>query len=327
MKRILLLLLALLILLPQAAPAEDAAEEPARYTASTTKSAELKQEAGRSRTLRTIRTDAKVEVLEYGETWCRIRYRNQTGYMRTKYLWGFVSLDAKNWPSPQFTPCAGYVTLDTETLIKGGKFSGVTAAAGSRVAVYGEDMSLPVWRGNAALPAEAGSYTAFSDWQTAEPGEAIAGFTTYYNEKTGSPLHKPRQHNIALGCERIDGQTVRPGEEFSFNALCAPYKLSNGYQVAKNISHDGKGPGGGVCQVSTTLYNALLGLPVQITAWAAHRPSGVYYIPRSFDSAVGSTTDLAFRNDLPYPVRISALPQDGALTVMIFRADEPEQQE
>ncbi len=326
MKRFLLPALVFLLLLPQGILAEEVPAEPARYTAITIKSAELREQAGRSRTLRTIRTDAKVEVLEYGDTWCHVRYRERVGYVRTKYLWGFVSLDAKNWPSPQFTPCRGYVTLSSETLIKGGKFSGLTAAAGTLAAVYGEDLSLPVWRGTATLPAEAGAYTAFAGWETARPGDIIAGFTTWYNEKTGSPLHKPRQYNISLGCERINGQTVQPGAEFSFNALCAPYKLSNGYKVAKNISHDGKGPGGGVCQVSTTLYNALLGLPVQITAWAAHRPTGVNYIPRSFDAAVGSTTDLAFRNDLPYPVRIKAMPQDGALTVLILRAPGPEQE-
>ena len=320
MKKILIFALILLLLLPQAVLGEEETLEPARYTAITVQKADLKQEAGRSRTLRTIRTDAKVEVLEYGDTWCRVRYRDKTGYVRTKYLWGFVSQDAKNWPSPQFTPCKGLLTLGAETLIKGGKFSGLTAAAGSVIAVYDESLNLPVWRGSAQLPEGTGTYAAFADWQTAEPGDIIAGFTTWYNEKTGSPLHKARQHNIQLGCERISGQTVQPGAEFSFNALCAPYKLANGYEVAKNISHDGKGPGGGICQVSTTLYNALLGLPVQITAWAAHRPTGVNYIPRSFDAAVGSTTDLAFRNDLPYPVRIEALPQGGALTVLIFRA-------
>ena len=178
MKRTLFALLLICLLLPAAAAfAEEPAEEPARYTAITVKAAELKQEAGRSRTLRTIRTDAKVDVLEYGEPWCRVRYREQTGYVRTKYLWGFVSLDAKNWPSPQFTPCAGYVTLETETLIKGGKFSGLTAAAGSRVAVYGEDLSLPVWRGSATLPADARCAPSartprWRCWNTATPGAA-----------------------------------------------------------------------------------------------------------------------------------------------------------
>ena len=299
---------------------ETAATDTARYTAITIKSVQPREGMGKGRKYRKIRTDAKVEVLEYGERWCLVHYKDRTGYVRTKDLWGFVSLDPLHWPSPQFTPCKGYVTLAAETNIKGGKFGGLDAAAGAMIAVYDDTLRLPVWRGSAVLPEGAGEYKAFADWQAAEPGDVIAGFTTYYNDRTGTPLQKPRQHNIALGCERIDGQVVEPGKEFSFNALCAPYKQSNGYQVAKNISHDGKGPGGGVCQVSTTLYNALLALPVQITSWSAHRPSGVQYIPRSFDSAVGSTTDMSFRNDLPYPVSIRAVTQGGALTVMILRA-------
>ncbi len=320
MKHAILALLLICLLLPAAAAcATEPADQPARYTAITLKAMQPREGPGTGRKLQKIRLDAKVDVLEYGDTWCLVRYKDRTGYVKTRYLYGFVSLDPLNWPSPQFTPCAGYVTLGTETFIKGGKFSGLSAPAGTSVAVYDGQLNLPVWRGTAALPAEAGTYTAFADWKTAVPGDVIAGFTTYYNDRTGSPLQKPRQHNIALGCQRIDGQIVQPGEEFSFNALCAPYKLSNGYEVAKNISHVGKGPGGGVCQVSTTLYNALLALPVQITAWAAHRPTGINYVPRSFDAAVGSTTDLAFRNDLPYPVRIKAMPQDGALTVFILR--------
>ena len=318
-KRIALLLVFCLLVPFTAALAEEA--EPARYTAITLKAVTPREGMGTGRKLRQVRTDATVEVLEYGDTWCLIRYRDRTGYVRTRYLYGFVSLDAQKWPSPQFTPSAGYVALNSETLIKGGKFSGLNAAPGTLIAVYDETLALPVWRGKAELPHEAGSYTPFSDWKTAEPGDRIAGFTTYYNEKTGRPLQAARQYNITLGCERINGQVVQPGSVFSFNAICAPYKLANGYKTAKNISHDGKGPGGGICQVSTTLYNAVLALPLQITAWAAHRPSGVEYIPRSFDSAVGSTTDLAFRNDLPYPIRIEAMPQDGAVTVMIIREE------
>ena len=320
MKRALALLLCLAALF-SLCRAEEAAEPQARYTAITLKSLQPRTGAGTGKKLQKIRTDAKVDVLEYGDRWCLIRYKDRTGYVQTRYLYGFVSLDPLNWPSPQFTPCKGCVTLGDVTTVKGGKFKGLDAEAGSVIAVYDEGLTLPVWRGSAALPEGSGVYRSFADWRDAQPGDLIAGFTTWYNQATGSPLHLQRQHNIALGCERIDGQVVQPGEEFSFNALCAPYKQSNGYEVAKNISHVGKGPGGGVCQVSTTLYNAVLALPLPITAWAAHRPTGVNYIPRSFDSAVGSTTDLKFRNDLPYAIRIQAMPQGGALTVLIARAE------
>ena len=319
MKKILTLLLILSVLIPMTVRAEETAELPARYTAITTKEVSLSVRAGGGGTVRKVRYDATVEVLEYDSSWCHVRYRGKTGYVRTKYLWGFVSMDPANYPSPQFKPCTGLIVLDQDTPVKGGKFSGVTVGAGCAIAAYDEAFTLPVWRGTAALTAEAGRWQPFISWESAGSGDIIGGFTTYYNQKTGSPLQKPRQHNIALGCSRINGQTVQPGDTFSFNALCAPYKLSNGYQVAKNISHDGKGPGGGICQVSTTLYNAALGLPLRITAWAAHRPSGVNYIPRSFDAAVGSTTDLAFENTLPYAIVIRAMPQDGALTVLISR--------
>ena len=325
MKRCLCCALALLLLLSSWARAEETGAEPALYTAITVKKTALSAEPRNGKNNGTIRFDAKVEVLEYGEKWCRVRYRSRTGYVRTRLLWGFVSMDPLHYPSPQFTACSGYVRLARETLIKGGKFSGLSAGAGTVIAVYDEALSLPVWRGTAQLDAGAGDYTPFAHWESAAPGDAIAGFTTYYNENTGKPLQASRQHNIQLGCERINSQTVAPGAEFSFNALCAPYSLANGYEVAKNISKSGKGPGGGVCQVSTTLYNAVLGLPLLITEWAAHRSTGVNYIPRSFDAAVGSTTDLRFRNDLPYPLRIEALPQDGAVTVLIYRAEQTEE--
>lgn len=90
--------------------------------------------------------------------------------------------------------------------------------------------------------------------------------------------------------------------------------------MAPNISSDGEGYGGGVCQVSTTMYNALLSLPLRITKWAIHRDIGVPYIPVGFDSAVGSYTDLSFINTLPYPIRIEAVPQNGVLSVFIYRA-------
>ena len=295
------------------------AEEPAVYTAISDIDFHIRPEAGASKHLKKVREDVTVEVLEYGESWCRVRYKDTEGYAQTKWLWGFVSLDPLGHPNPLFTPMKGLVRLSRETEIKGGAFSGLNAQAGILIAVYGEELSLPVWRGETALSAEDGVYTPFTSWQEAQPGDVIGGFTTYYNARTGAPLATERQHNIALGCERIDGHVVEVGESFSFNELCAPYKQSNGYLVAKNISHVGKGPGGGVCQVSTTLYNALLGLPLKITRWAAHRKRGVQYIPRSFDAAVGTYTDLCFENTLPYAVRLTALPQDGAVTVLISR--------
>ena len=92
---------------------------------------------------------------------------------------------------------------------------------------------------------------------------------------------------------------VEREETFSFNALCAPYRHSNGYELAPNVSTDGFGYGGGVCQVTTTLYNAALTLPLQIEEWALHSKQGAVYVPQFFDAAVGNYSDFTFVNLLP----------------------------
>ena len=122
----------------------------------------------------------------------------------------------------------------------------------------------------------------------------------------------------------MDGTIVPSLASFSFNAICAPYSQHNGYQYGPNISEKGFGYGGGVCQVSTTLYNATLALPLQVEEAAVHRKSGVQYIPRGFDAAVGTYTDLRFTNLLPYAIRLTADAQGGAVTVLIYRAEKPE---
>ena len=118
---------------------------------------------------------------------------------------------------------------------------------------------------------------------------------------------------------------VEREETFSFNALCAPYRHSNGYELAPNVSTDGFGYGGGVCQVTTTLYNAALTLPLQIAEWALHSKQGAVYVPQFFDAAVGNYSDFTFVNLLPYGVQIHASAQNGVLTVLFCRAEEDSQ--
>ena len=73
--------------------------------------------------------------------------------------------------------------------------------------------------------------------------------------------------------------------------------------------------------MSTTLYNALLGIPVRVTEWEVHSVKGVKYVPVAFDACVGLYSDLCFLNTLPYALRLEAEAQSGALTVQIYRQD------
>jgi hypothetical protein len=267
----------------------------------------------------------KVIVYERQAEWYRIAYEDHMGWAKAEWLWAFRSLDAARYSAPGYTPETGVLILKETQRITGEDFKGVDVDPGVMLTVHTESdemYTISVWRGEAVLDRSVGEFSPFVPWQNALPGDLIGGFTTYYHERQGAPLHLERQHNIAFGCELINGTVVEPDEVFSFNAICGPYKKKTGYLMAKNVSQDGTGWGGGICQVTTTLFNAVLGLPLQITAWSTHRYTGVDYVPVSFDAAVGNSKDFQFINSLDYPIRIRALAQSGVVTVLIYRAEE-----
>lgn len=278
---------------------------------------------------RIIEVPKLTRVTVYGQEdgWYRISYKNEMGWAKAEWLWAFRSLDAARYPVPGYAPEIGTVTLREACRIEAEGFRGADVGPGTVLTVYASGdgtYTLRVWRSETEIPAGVCEFTPFTPWQDAKPGDLIGGFTTYYHPRQGTPLHEERQYNIALGCGFLDGAAVQPGATFSFNALCGPYKKKTGYKIAVNISQDGQGYGGGVCQVSTTLFNAVLGLPLQVTQWSAHRYTGVDYAPVSFDAAVGNSRDFQFVNMLDYPIRLWARSEGGAVTVLIYRAEEGE---
>ncbi|MHC1785687.1 MAG: VanW family protein [Christensenellales bacterium] len=163
------------------------------------------------------------------------------------------------------------------------------------------------------------------DALTAEAQAPIAAFTSFYNISQDE-VNRSRMVNIRVGCERFQPLLIAPEGRFDFNAQIGPYRKSSGYEPAF-VLIDGQsvlGYGGGTCQVSSTLYNALLQLPgLQITARRPHGPGGAKYLPLHADAAVGnSALNLAFLNHYDFPVRIDGTAQDGALTIAIYRADQ-----
>ena len=271
----------------------------------------------------------KILILEWDDAWCKVQVGNKVGYAKPEWLYRVQSLDALHYPLQNLPHrMSGYVEFSQDTLISGGKFKGCTASAGQIACVEAQADGaylLPVWRGEMQLTDEIGTYHPFADWETAEPGDIIGGFTTFYGDQQGQGKAAAREHNISEGVKRIDGVAVEREETFSFNALCAPYRHSNGYELAPNVSTDGFGYGGGVCQVTTTLYNAALTLPLQIEEWALHSKQGAVYVPQFFDAAVGNYSDFTFVNLLPYGVQIHASAQNGVLTVLFCRAEEDSQ--
>ena len=244
------------------------------------------------------------------------------GYARTRWLYCFRSLDPMRYPLPEMPwRVTGYVVFRRVTVILAPDFEGTAARPGqiacADLFTNPGDCVLPVWRGSRTLAEGEGEIRPFVPWADAEPGDIIGGYTTWYGEHQGGRKAANRQHNIALGCTRIDGTVLDPGGSFSFNRACGPYLKSNGYRIAPHVSRSQEGYGGGICQVSTTLYNAVLTLPLRVDEWSVHRVRGVAYAPQYFDAAVGTHSDFVCVNTLPSPIRITADPQDGVLTVLI----------
>ena len=135
-------------------------------------------------------------------------------------------------------------------------------------------------------------------------------YTTEYYVSTTDEVNQNRVYNIEEAAGLINGVTVAAGEEWSFNGFVGPRTYETGWKGANGIA-DGKGysiqAGGGICQVSTTLYNALLCGNITITERRSHSiPSS--YVPKGLDATVDSITnkDLKFKNDTGGPVFIFA---------------------
>ena len=129
-----------------------------------------------------------------------------------------------------------------------------------------------------------------------------------------------RKANIKLALSKFNGMIVEPGEEISFNKTTGPRTSKNGYKDAKIIFNGSyvSGIGGGVCQASTTLYNALIRGDIEVIE-AHHHSLPASYVPLSFDAMVSEGyADLVFVNNLDTPIYIKAYGTDSEAIVEIY---------
>ena len=82
------------------------------------------------------------------------------------------------------------------------------------------------------------------------------------------------------------------------------------------------GVSGGVCQVSTTIYQAVQGLNVELTEWYVHSYAGVKYARRNHDCAVATWKDFRFVSWYEFPIEMTVMAQDGVLTCVFRRGGE-----
>lgn len=151
----------------------------------------------------------------------------------------------------------------------------------------------------------------------------IATYTSKYDTSD-----KNRVTNLEVAANRCNNTVLYPGDEFSYNKALGHRTTANGYKMGNSFA-GGKVVqtiGGGICQVSSTLYNAVLRAGLTITDRTAH---GMYvqYVPQSTDATVvDNAIDFKFRNDRKYPVKIVTTCENGVMTASIYgvkELDEP----
>ena len=317
-----LLLIVFTFILTVVPTAAKQTSEEAIYAAKTKVTVSMRKSIGSTRRVGDpIERNTNIRVYEYNNGWCKVKYNGKTGWIDEQYLWAFRSLRPETIPVPHQHTNTGLLTLNSDLNLRADDFGERLYAKGDSFCIhttdsYDESVAY-VWRSIVTIDITDHDYLSFTPWTEANAGDIIGGFSTFYTEDQGAPYQENRVLNLELACKRLDGVIIQPHKKFSFNKFCAPYTRTNGYEVAPSVGGSGKGPGGGVCQVSTTLFNAILNLPIDIKEWSLHSQDGAPYIPLSFDAATGPRQDLVFESRLDYPVQIHAEAKNGVVTILL----------
>lgn len=153
-------------------------------------------------------------------------------------------------------------------------------------------------------------------FEDVEPIESIvASFHTRFN-----PGDADRSHNIRLACSRINGKVLLPMDIFSMNRVLGPRTLENGYRNAPVIYKNEliQGPGGGVCQVTTTLYNSVLQAKLSVLERTHHSMPLGYVQPGQDATIAEGSIDFKFQNRADTAVCIAADVKGDTIRIRIL---------
>lgn len=172
-------------------------------------------------------------------------------------------------------------------------------------------MKFGVWIGIVLLTLATGAFLAAQP--AGEP--CLAQYSTDLTART-----RNQRHNAVLAAKFLDGTVIQPGETMSFNDEVGSWSRDVGYRKAP-VSYNGQlipSWGGGVCQTSTTLYNAGLLAGLEVVERSPHR-FATGYCPPGRDSAVAfHGIDLRLKNPYRFPIRIEAKPEHSQLWVRVY---------
>lgn len=159
-------------------------------------------------------------------------------------------------------------------------------------------------------------WSDYVDTKTLSRYECIGSYITYFDF-----YNKDRSYNIRLASQNISVK-IEPGQLFKWSEIIGPASKEQGYLLGTVIINNkmSQGYGGGVCQVSSTLYNAALDAGMEIVERHTHALP-VDYVPVGKDATVSyGYLDFVFRNTKPYPIQIIGFTGNGFVEVQIYNA-------
>jgi vancomycin resistance protein YoaR len=154
-----------------------------------------------------------------------------------------------------------------------------------------------------------------------EPSVAVDEAIGYF-QTTLLDQSKSRLHNITLASEKIDGFVLQPGQVFSFNEVVGQRLPERGFKKAIVLIKGKRGyeEGGGICQISSTMFNAAEKAGMEIVERHSHSKD-VHYLPLGRDAAiVYGEQDFKFKNTRDFPVKLHAYIEGDKMVTSITRA-------
>lgn len=149
--------------------------------------------------------------------------------------------------------------------------------------------------------------------------DKLGTFTTRYDERD-----RDRTTNLKLACQKLNNQVVLAGATFSYNKTLGERTIAAGYKNAA-VYENGQvvdGIGGGICQISSTLYNAIVDANLETVERRNHQFVTSYVAAGKDATVVYGMTDFKFKNTRKYPVKIIATAQNGIATISIYGVKE-----
>lgn len=168
--------------------------------------------------------------------------------------------------------------------------------------------------GRITLPVET-DYPRGSEEELSRVKDVLGTFTTSYS--TSGPS---RSQNVANGAKLVNGTVLYPGDTFSAYEVVSPFTTENGYEMAGSYLN-GKvvdSLGGGICQVSTTLYNAVLLSELEVVERSNHSMIVTYVDPSADAAIAGTYKDFKFKNNTDAPIYIEGTTANKQITFTIY---------